>query len=72
MRAWIGHKCRMRDVRLASSEEAKPSITIGWWSGQKSLGFVFVSTVRMIPAETNEADGPFGRQPEVQQQRGAG
>jgi hypothetical protein len=26
--AWIGHECRLRDVRLASSKEAKPSITI--------------------------------------------
>ena len=28
MRAWIGHECRLRDVRLASSKEAKPSITV--------------------------------------------
>jgi hypothetical protein len=27
-RAWIGHECRLRDVRLASSEEARPSISI--------------------------------------------
>ena len=26
---------------------------VWWWSGQKSLGFVFASIVRMIPAEAN-------------------
>jgi hypothetical protein len=28
VRAWIGHECRLRDVRLTPSEEAKPSLTI--------------------------------------------
>jgi hypothetical protein len=28
VRAWIRHECRLRDIRLASSKEAKPSITI--------------------------------------------
>ena len=28
MQAWIGHERRLRDVRLASSEEAKHSLTI--------------------------------------------
>jgi hypothetical protein len=28
VRAWIGHECRLREVRPASTEEAKPSLTI--------------------------------------------
>jgi hypothetical protein len=28
VRAWIGYECKLRDVRLASSEETRSSITI--------------------------------------------
>ena len=39
MRAWIGYECKLRDVRLASSEETRSSITIKDMEGSDAKGW---------------------------------